>query len=93
MTMKKFPERPKLEAKKHLNGCIYEIDKEFEGIEKVPPENMKDTWKVNERGEIERVYISNKSYHRCYDSRDIYSFRHCCIRHRPAGNPFEADFF
>ena len=56
---------PKLikEAKRHPNGWVYVLDKEFEGKEEVPAEFIRGAWKVNESGEITGEFASNPNYH------------------------------
>ena len=51
------------EAKKHPNGWVYVLDKEYEGKEEVPAEFIKGAWKVNESGEIIGEFTSNPNYH------------------------------
>ncbi|WP_397447808.1 hypothetical protein [Polaribacter sp. R77954] len=51
------------EAKKHPNGWVYVLDKEYEGKEEVPAKFIKGAWKVNESGEITGEFESNPNYH------------------------------
>ena len=51
------------EAKRHPNGWVYVLDKEYEGKEEVPAEFIKGAWKVNESGEITEEFNSNPNYH------------------------------
>ncbi|MBT2163086.1 hypothetical protein [Zobellia barbeyronii] len=60
--MKKTPELIE-EAKKHPNGWVYVLDKEYEGKGEVPPEYIKGAWKVNGNGIIEGDFMPNPKYH------------------------------
>jgi len=50
------------EAKKHPNGWIYRIVKEFEDSEVVPPEAIVGAWQVDESGNIVGVFQSNPNF-------------------------------
>ena len=52
------------EAKKHPNGWVYVLDKEYERKEDVPSEFIKGAWKVNEKGEIIGEFEKNPNYHK-----------------------------
>ena len=51
------------EAKKHPNGWVYVLDKEFKGKEEVPPQYIQGAWKVNENGEVIGDFSPNPNYH------------------------------
>jgi hypothetical protein len=61
--VKKLPTREAtLEALKHPDGWVYEIDAIYDGKEEVPPEAIKGAWKVNEKGLIVGEFIENPNY-------------------------------
>lgn len=61
--MKELPPKEAIiEALKHPNGWVYEIDGVFEKDENVPPQAIRGAWQVNEKGIITGNFIPNPNY-------------------------------